>query len=68
MLSPRLQRTLIYCLVAFCFIAPMYYLVYGFVGENLSADQRLQTSLIYGAINTLFLGAIHYFLINKPRE
>ncbi len=68
MLSPRFKRTLLYCLVAFCFIAPMYYLVYGFIGKEFAPGERLNTSLIYGLINTLFLGAIHYYLINKPTK
>jgi len=68
MFSPRLRRTLIYCLVAFLVIAPIYYLVYGFIGKDFAAGERLQTSLIYALINVLFLGALHYFFANRPKE
>lgn len=65
-MSPRLKRTLVYCLVSFAFLSTIYYVVYGFVGEQLAAEERLSTSLIYAGITTMFLGAIHYYVINKP--
>lgn len=65
MISPRLKRTLIYCLVAFVVIAPIYYLVYGLIGKEFAPGERLNTSLIYGFINVLFLGALHYFFSGK---
>lgn len=67
-MTPRLKRTLIYCLVAFTFLSTIYYVVYGFVGDKLAADARFSTSLMYAGITTIFLGAIHYFVINKPGD
>ncbi|MEO0732370.1 MAG: hypothetical protein AAFZ52_06020 [Bacteroidota bacterium] len=65
MFTPRLRRTLRYCLVAFVVIAPLYYVVYGFIGEALNPAERLQTSLIYAVINVVFLGALHYYFAGK---
>lgn len=65
-MTPRLKRTLLYCLVAFSFLSTMYYVVYGLAGDKLAAEARLSTSLMYAGITTMFLGAIHYYVINKP--
>ncbi|MEM9525694.1 MAG: hypothetical protein AAGA31_03745 [Bacteroidota bacterium] len=68
MLSPRLKRTLIYCLIAFVVIVPIYYVVYGFIGKDFAPGERLNTSLMYGFINVLFLGALHYFFANRGEK
>lgn len=68
MRSTRLKSTLVYCLLVFCFLLPVYYVVYGFIGKDFAPGERWQTSLIYSFIVTLFLGALHYFFRNKPTD
>jgi|AntRauTorckE5430_2_1112549.scaffolds.fasta_scaffold22089_2 hypothetical protein len=68
MIAPRLKSTLIYCLVVFCLLTPIYYVVYGFIGKDFAPGERLQTSLIYSFIVMLFLGALRYFFRNKPED
>lgn len=68
MINPRLKGTLIYCLVVFCLLTPVYYVVYGFIGKDFVPGERWQTSMIYSGIVTLFLGALRYFFRNKPEE
>jgi hypothetical protein len=68
MTSPRLQRTLRYCAVLFLVIVPAYYFVYTLFWEEVSSGEALTTSLIYGVLNVLFLGALHYFRVSNRVE
>ena len=60
-MTDRLKRTLRYCVVLFVFTAPLYYVVSGFLWEEVTPRDRLITALLYGGINVLFFGSIHYF-------
>jgi hypothetical protein len=68
MISPRLQRTLRYCAVLFLVIVPAYYFVYKLFWDDVSSGDALTTALIYGVLNVLFLGALHYFRVSNRVE
>jgi TRAP-type C4-dicarboxylate transport system permease small subunit len=68
MLTPRLKRTLIYSLVVFCFTVPTYYLVYTTLWDEVSSADAWSASLMYGVLNMLFLGAVHYYIMNKQKD
>jgi hypothetical protein len=68
MIAPRLQRTLRYCAVLFLVIVPAYYFVYKLLWDDVSSGEALTTSLIYGVLNVLFLGALHYFRVSNRVE
>ncbi|WP_020568564.1 hypothetical protein [Neolewinella persica] len=68
MISPRLQRTLRYCAVLFLVIVPAYYFVYKLLWDDVSSGEAFTTSLIYGVLNVLFLGALHYYRVSNRVE
>jgi hypothetical protein len=68
MISPRLKRTLRYCAILFLVIVPAYYFVYKLFWDDVSSGEALTTSLIYGVLNVLFLGALHYFRVSNRVE
>lgn len=68
MLTLRLKRTLRYCAILFLFIVPAYYLVYRLLWDDVPPREAFTTSLIYGVLNMIFLGALHYFRVSKYVE
>ena len=68
MLTLRLKRTLRYCAVLFLFIVPAYYLVYRLLWDDVPPREAFIASLIYGMLNMVFLGALHYFRVSKKVE
>jgi len=69
MLTPRLKNTLRYCLILYVFIVPVYYLFYRLLWEEVPPRQAIVNSLIFGVVNVIFLGAVHYFRVgNKDEE
>lgn len=65
MLTPRLKSTLRYCLVLYVFIVPVYYLFYRLMWEEVPSGTAFTNSLIFGVVNLIFLGALHYFRVEK---
>lgn len=49
-------------------IVPAYYLVYRLFWDDVSSGEALTTALIYGVLNVLFLGALHYFRVSNRVE
>lgn len=68
MLSPRLRRTLRYCLVLFVVLTPVYYLVYTLLWDEVPRREALLTSLMYAVINMVFLGALHFVYSGGSNE
>lgn len=68
MLTPRLKRTLRYCLILFVVIVPTYYLVYRLMWPEVPQGEAFTASLIYGMLNVLFLGALHYYRVSNRVE
>lgn len=68
MLTPRLKRTLRYCTILFLVIVPVYYLVYRLLWEEVPSGEAFTTSLVYGILNVLFLGALHYYRVSNRVE
>ena len=69
MLTPRLKRTLRYCLVLYVFIVPTYYLVYRLMWTEVPPRTAITNSLVFGVVNLIFLGALHYYRVgNKDGE
>lgn len=68
MLTPRLKRTLRYCLILFVVIVPTYYLVYRLMWPEVPGGEAFTASLIYGMLNVLFLGALHYYRVSNRVE
>ncbi|TXF88804.1 hypothetical protein FUA23_13215 [Neolewinella aurantiaca] len=68
MLTPRLKRTLRYCLVLYIFIVPTYYLVYRLMWDDVPAKVAFINSLIFGIVNLTFLGPLHYFRVGNRDE
>ena len=64
----RLKRTLRYCLILFAVLVPLYYIVYTLFWSEVPTGEAFKTSLMYGAINVVFLGALHYFYASAPKE
>ena len=60
-MTDRLKRTLRYSLVLFVFTVPTYYLVYRFMWDEVPRKLAFGNSLIYGVLNVIFLGSVHYF-------
>lgn len=68
MLSSRLKSTLRYCLVLYVFIVPVYYLFYRLLWEDVSPRTAIINSLIFGVVNLIFLGALHYFRVDNKKD
>lgn len=69
MFTPRLKSTLRYCLVLYVFIVPVYYLFYRLMWSEVPSKTAFINSLIFGVVNLIFLGALHYFRVgNKDEE
>ena len=67
-MSDRLKNTLSYCLKLFLFIVPFYYVVYALFWEDVPRKEMIITSLLYGGVNVMFLGSLHYFRTGRDRE
>ncbi len=65
MLTPRLKSTLRYCLVLYVFIVPVYYLFYRLMWAEVPSKTAFINSLIFGVVNLIFLGALHYFRVGN---
>ncbi|NJC27969.1 hypothetical protein [Neolewinella antarctica] len=66
-MTDRLKATLRYCLILFLVIVPIYFLVYRFFWPEIARQEAIYTALMYGGINVMFLGSLHYFR-NHVRE
>lgn len=60
-MSAQLKATLKYCLILFLVIVPIYFLVYRAFWPEVARQEAIYTSLMYGCINVMFLGALHFF-------
>ena len=65
MLTPRMKRTLRYCLVLLAVLVPIYYLVYTLFWSDVPKNVAFQTSVMYAVVNMVFLGALHYVYAGK---
>lgn len=68
MITPRMWRTLRYCLILLLVLVPVYYLVYTTFWSEVSGREALQTSVLYAVVNMIFLGALHYVYASKTEE
>lgn len=68
MITPRMRRTLRYCVILLAVLVPVYYLVYTLFWKEVPRAQAFQTSVIYAVINMVFLGALHYVYASKGEE
>ena len=67
-MSPKLKNTLSYCLKLFLFIVPLYYLVYALFWDDVPRQEMIVTALMYGGINVMFLGSLHYFRDSETNQ
>lgn len=65
MLTPRMKRTLRYCLILLAVLTPVYFLVYTLFWNDVPKNIAFQTSLLYAVVNMVFLGALHYVYAGK---
>lgn len=68
MITPRMKRTLRYCLILLVVLTPLYYLVYTLFWSDVPKHVALQTSVMYAVVNMVFLGALHYVYAGKKEE
>ena len=67
-MTPRLKDTLRYSFKLFCFVFPLYYVVYRLFWDDVPHQEMLLTALMYAGINVLFLGPLHYFRTRPADE
>lgn len=60
-MTPRIKATLRYCGIVFLVLVPVYFLCHLLFWPEEGSRVALTTGLMYGAINVLFLGSLHYF-------
>lgn len=68
MITPRMWRTLRYCLILLLVLVPIYYLVYTIFWSEVPRQEALQTSVLYAVVNMIFLGALHYVYASKAAD
>lgn len=68
MLTPRMKRTLRYCMILLLVLTPVYYLVYTLFWDDVPRNEAFQTGLLYAIVNMVFLGAFHYVYASKKPE
>ena len=67
-MTPRAQRTLIYCLKLYAFIVPVYFLAYRGLWKAVPWRTALINSLIFGVVNVIFLGAVRYYMVGRGED
>ncbi|OAV43105.1 hypothetical protein [Lewinella sp. 4G2] len=67
-MSEKLKGTLKYCGILFLVLVPIYFLVYRLFWPEVPRNEAINTSLMYGIINVIFLGALRHFLKRDGTE
>ena len=67
-MTDRQRGTLRYCVILYFFIVPVYFGCYRLLYGDIPWRTALINSALFGVVNVLFLGAVHYYRVGRRAE